>query len=1777
MADANIDEMNDVRALQEEVRKARRQRDNKSTQGYRGPPPTLDECESYPIFKKKLGVWKTTTCLTDSQQAGVVMMELRDDHKMKKGLATLMFRTLSDQQIANPTMKTITDFLDEQLNLDEYSEIWDLYTSLVRCEIKAGEKYQDFTARFDSSYKALLQKDAGCTISERVLAMMIRVAAKLDSQTLMNVRSNVRWKKQDGTANEDVYKQTIVAINEICAGDVSKNINSHQIKLTTALGEEKSLQYRGDCLYVDGEQMIEMKQHTVLLTQAKGKGPKKMKKKTNTKTPEPKAEAKAEDNKTKAKPDYSKIKCFNCHKYGHFRSVCPEATDEETQVVDEFGEALMIGEVDWSESDMQELRRLCQEDSEDEDEEDFFDCEGEEGLGEPALQRQTYDKDTQGVTVQPGLCRENVQVSPDMPVGLAANPTIFGNNNDDPDNNGDEEIYQEELDLEDDEDCYVDTAKWNMATFTAEARGAAGCDSCCSRTIMGINWYNDFQERLQQKDRDLIQGPFESGTNFLFGNGGKKNSLGKLLIPVSIHGCRANIVAELVDSDIPLLLSKGTMIRAGFILDFVNMEITAFGKKRIMRETTIGHPIVDVVPGPGPEPFQSQVLVTEIKEDGSEKTRKLSDEEQAKVIQKTHKQAGHPSRKKQLQFLKNSSIDWNPKVLKEQLDLIENNCEGCILKKRAPCKPAASIPMANSFNQVVGMDLKIYGDGTIILYIIDFWSKFMQGRIVKSKKPEDIVTAVLECWISHYGCFQATLHDNGGEFIGAAFAEMCDLLGIEDKTGAAHSPWSYGIVEKHHAVVDKTFESLCRDFPKYKKQTLLQWAMTIKNSTTTATGWSPNQVVFGTNPVLPSLVETNPAMMKEEVVSKTLMENFNALNAARIKYNEALADNQVKKMLKAKLRRNQTVFMPGDHIYWKVPNEQVDWRQGKVLATEGKLLIVKYGAHIRRVHSDMSIKKNEEFDKNGKLVTPKEILETQAAQAKKKKRREILISLDETEQFDTEETETGQVDEGDDDAFEDGPGQQQETPGAERDGARPSGGQAEAGTDGSQRNGAESTEEAARPQRTEAESSEEADGPQQTEAESPEEATRTAPPPALSNQNYGDQDGQTSQGLDRANTEVSQSVDRPASNSSLLGTNTAETEDMDTETRRDRVGEAAMIREETRPRKRRAEADTSPKQAAKGRKTGEQKSTGNKIALKKGEQIFHQGKLCTVLGRAGRATGQYYNYFNLQPDSGLPYSIDLQRSEFSKLVEGENQQQMLLTNTEEEQEVLMDIIPYSQHGNQDCVQAKLDEIDKIVNQFNAVEVVKDEGQMKISSRFVLWYKKHSDGSVQTRARLVARGYEEEDLDIPSDSPTLDQLNLKIIMLLAQSEDMELVTVDVKAAFLQGLPLTERTVLVIPPPEAKVPKGHVWRLKVALYGLDDASLRFHWKARSVMTKLGLRQSLLDPALFYERNRKTGEIRGMIGTHVDDFIIGGKKDWVAAITKRIESEFKLGKIERGDYLYCGHRIKQAKGRLTLDQEEFAKQVKPLIIHPKRSRQPDQDVTDTERTQLRAYAGKLGWLGRTTRPDLLVSQIKASSAVAQAKVKDLKELAKAVSKVQEKKSILEIPKLQRGAENWRMEVYTDASWMNLGHIGSMAGKVIVIKSGNKAFPITWSSNKLKRVCHSSMAAEIMAMNEGLKDAQYIREVLKEITGKDVKAELITDCKNAHSMIQATTVAQDKKVRCESAAVREAFITKEVEDIKLVDGKTGQLADCLTKLKTDSSWLLAMVQTGEEQKLGQ
>ena len=84
-----------------------------------------------------------------------------------------------------------------------------------------------------------------------------------------------------------------------------------------------------------------------------------------------------------------------------------------------------------------------------------------------------------------------------------------------------------------------------------------------------------------------------------------------------------------------------------------------------------------------------------------------------------------------------------------------------------------------------------------------------------------------------------------------------------------------------------------------------------------------------------------------------------------------------------------------------------------------------------------------------------------------------------------------------------------------------------------------------------------------------------------------------------------------------------------------------------------------------------------------------------------------------------------------------------------------------------------------------------------------------DGLIVLKARLVARGFEEQD-EIQADSPTARNETLRIFLAITSSLSWQCKTPDIKAAFLQGQEIN-REVYLKPPKEADA-VGCVWRLK-----------------------------------------------------------------------------------------------------------------------------------------------------------------------------------------------------------------------------------------------------------------------------------------------------------------------------------------------------------------------------
>ena len=1635
---------------------------------FKNDPPSLDDHVDYKMYKRELQVWKSSLGnVSDKQKAAALIMTITDKHKIKKGLKTLLLNTLTDAQLANPSVAAVEKFLDEQLKVDEEEQLYYAYLDFEYIKIQPNERYQDYTVRFDTLYKALSVLSGDIKIPDKILAMKLRCTACLDRQTIMNVRAEVKWNEAN------VYENTKKAINRICLDQTPSYPKVAQIKLVHGDTVDNVDVDSAGLYYINGKEMMFVEDHHQCLMAGadKGKGDKKG------------TSSRGRGRDTGATRRFVRT-CHNCGEEGHFVKDCPHPKQRR-------------------ERRLQENHNITG--SYDEDERDSF-----------GGWAQSYCTEAQGEDIEAGTFNncwgENVrEVSEDDEAG----------------------------------ECFV--SKKLVGSFTDEAEGAAGLDTCCSRTVMGKRWFERYKELVPADMKKHIKGPHKTNMNFLFGDGESLDSLGRYDLPVQLHSHKAMLSVEMVSSDIPLLLSKSTMVKCGTVIDMGNMTVAFFGDKRTLKETSMGHPVVSVIPVTY-EPFQSEVLIVGLERAEQEinltrmKTFKqqVTEREQREIINKVHKQTGHQGKKKLKQFLEQSSIQWSKGLVDKELNRIRENCRGCIIKRNTPAKPVACIPVADGFNKCVAFDLRIEPGGEgIILYCMDMWSRLIQAVHVPSKRGEDIVAGILDIWVSKYGCFEKTIHDNGGEFVSKSFVEMCDMLGVHDGTTAAHSPWSAGMVEKNHALVDRTLESLMEDFPTYSKRTLLNWAVAIKNSTVNGTGFSPFQVVFGRNPKLPCILTNDIAAMREEVVSNELMVNLNVLDRTRVRFNEAIADNAVKRMLRAKVRKNQTVFQPGDMVFWRATNDISKWLKGKVLTVDGSVMWVRRGSNIRRVSTDMAVKVNEEFDKDGKLVDVERV-ETEAEERVSTRRgRKQKFSFDfwwdENKDQNGEDTEAPGLAREDDQRQ---PPAQSEAP------------EVEAAAPGT---GSEVQEEAAESGQ-DGDHSQDADRSVDDNNEGREEETEVFEAPDCNQETSAKK---TVTFAPEVETEVTRSSQVAAGVQDMEIDVPISKEDVRIMQRT----EAEEVRRVGRPKKRKSEHQESgtPAKAKKG-----------KIELKKGDKIILGDKEMEVVGRAGKATGKNRNFFNLQELGKKMVQMDLTDSVFQK-----NSQSDCMLMNGEQQECLMEIVPWHLHGNQDCVAAKKEEIKKIVEDYKAVEVVKDEGQFRISCRYVLWYKKHSDGSVQTRARLVARGYEETD-SVPSDSPTMDQINLKVLLALSQSQrDMEAVTIDIKSAFLQGLPLHDRDVFVKAPPEAGLPPGHLWKLRICLYGLSDASLRFHQKVKLVMKQLGLRQSKLDPAVFYELS-EDGQMKGVIGTHVDDFLLVGNREWWQGMRDKISKNFELGKVEEKNFLYCGYRIIQETDGMMMDQQEYADNIKPLIIPPGRRGQDQDKVTDYERKQIRAWAGKLGWLGRGTRPDILFSQIEASSSVTTATVSDLKKLSKAVTRISQSKSVLRVPKLPEKISEWQINLHTDAAWQNIGAAGSTGGRVILLSGGGYSFPVFWGAHRLRRVCNSSQSAEILSMNEGIGEADYVKQFIQEITGVELDVDLTIDCKNAYGAVTSNTAPQVKAVRCQAQSVREALQLGEVKRIKLVTGKQ-QLADPLTKRGADSDRLLQLVQTGKDRQLGQ
>ena len=435
--------------------------------------------------------------------------------------------------------------------------------------------------------------------------------------------------------------------------------------------------------------------------------------------------------------------------------------------------------------------------------------------------------------------------------------------------------------------------------------------------------------------------------------------------------------------------------------------------------------------------------------------------------------------------------------------------------------------------------------------------------------------------------------------------------------------------------------------------------------------------------------------------------------------------------------------------------------------------------------------------------------------------------------------------------------------------------------------------------------------------------------------------------------------------------------------------------------------------------------------------------------------------------------------------------------------------------------------EKVVTRLLAGEHVDPADIMRM--RWVLTWKTDPDepGGKRGKARLVVLGFQDPWLGREKTSaPTLTKRGKQLLLQLIVQKEWTLFKGDVTAAFLQGRPLTKSKYCLAPPELAQalgLPEGErVVRLLKSVYGLTAAPLEWYEQVNKVLTELGFHRCHTDPTVWILLEPQTEEVCGIVGAHVDDFLMAGQGDHWQKCLDTLMAAFRWTPLETKRFKQCGVDIEQLQnGEIVQSQDGYLSSLGEIDIKPERAKEAHSPVTETERTELRALLGGLQWLVGQTQLHGAVDVNLLQSDVTTATVETLLTANKILRKIRQEPSKLFTRKIEGEIH---VVGWSDASWANRksgsstgGYVIGLCGRQVLEGKRDHVTIVSWSTNKLKRVARSSLAAEVQALANTEDELHLTRLTWAEFNGARIDLNHVDEI---ISSIPGTAVIDAKSI---------------------------------------------------------
>ena len=188
------------------------------------------------------------------------------------------------------------------------------------------------------------------------------------------------------------------------------------------------------------------------------------------------------------------------------------------------------------------------------------------------------------------------------------------------------------------------------------------------------------------------------------------------------------------------------------------------------------------------------------------------------------------------------------------------SCPACVDKQPSiAAKPGLKASPIEPYRPFVEVNADVVGPlprtdrgNQFIFVITDKVTRWVEAYALPSVTAAALASVFVKEFISRYGCPIRFTTDQGSNFTSELFAEVNRILGVHLRHSHPYAPWTNGAVERTNGTLQQMLTASANERRSDWDDLLPLTLFAYRTATCRATGFSPFQMVFGSEPRMPS-------------------------------------------------------------------------------------------------------------------------------------------------------------------------------------------------------------------------------------------------------------------------------------------------------------------------------------------------------------------------------------------------------------------------------------------------------------------------------------------------------------------------------------------------------------------------------------------------------------------------------------------------------------------------------------------------------------------------------------------------------------------------------------------------------------------------------------------------------------------------------------------------------------------------------------------------------------